>query len=556
MPASDTRQRVDIRPTRINRPLKALTGADKWAPLRNACYTDHELFIREFFKGFFWGELSPMHRMFCEWEREPDRKGVNTVTAAPRGHAKTVFRGLIKPIHAIVYGYRHFIVLIGYSSNEAEGKTGDIRNQLLHNEHLIEVYGSLLDKRAGKTDFVTTNGVRVLARSTGKQVRGLRHGEHRPDYIICDDILDKEGVQTPEQRDKTHTWFFKDLMGAVETQKTSTGQSITCVDVINTCLHQDDLVNKDLLNKPGWERNKFKALLSWATRTDLWDEWKAIYTQLENPNAAEDARAFYEANKAAMDEGTAVLWPGGESYYDLQVYIIQNGLASFYSEKQNDPFDPERQILNPDACERFGVFWPGDAGWPADLRRNDGFVVKRENGQPIHSSQLKSVAFHDPAMADSKKSDYAAICVAATDPHGYIYVLEVYLRRDPPSRQIENAYRLCERWGVEAFYLESVGFQELLRPLYAEEGKKQGKRLPLRSVDQHSNKVKRISKLEPYFSNGWLKLNQKIDPVFMDQLRLFPTTHDDGPDALEGCVAQLKASGGTIQTVNEGRLLR
>lgn len=38
----------------------------------------------------------------------------------------------------------------------------------------------------------------------------------------------------------------------------------------------------------------------------------------------------------------------------------------------------------------------------------------------------------------------------------------------------------------------------------------------------------------------------------MSQLVLFPTSHDDGPDALHGAVAQLKKGKGRVEQVSYG----
>jgi len=49
-----------------------------------------------------------------------------------------------------------------------------------------------------------------------------------------------------------------------------------------------------------------------------------------------------EANREKMLEGTEVLWPEWESYYDLMVIRESEGPRSFQSEKQNEPIDPQR----------------------------------------------------------------------------------------------------------------------------------------------------------------------------------------------------------------------
>lgn len=536
---------------RFNKPFLQYQPVAKangdYEAIRERAFRDHEFFVREFFEHHFWGDMSAMHEYFCQLESIPDRRGSNEVTAAPRGNAKTTFRVLMKVIHAIVYGYHPFIIIIGYSKAEAIDKVKDIRDELLTNEHLIEVYGKLLSPKAAKSDFITTNKVRVTARSKGGQVRGLKYGQSRPSYIILDDIESLESVNTPEQRMKTKTWFYKDVMGSGRPDGKSD------FEVVGTILHQEGLL-AELLQKPGWKGRKYQAILSWAQNQTLWEEWKAIYCALENQNAREDALKFYEANEAAMLEGVEVLWPTGETYYQLMEYTIQFGLASLYSEKQNDPYDPERQILNPDICKRFKVIWAGDANWPKEFQEQ-GFVVDCE-GKQYHSSQLKIIAFHDPALAETNKSDYASVCVCAQDPFGYVYVLESYIRRDPPAIQIRKALDLYSRWQVDTLYMEAVGFQELLKPLYHEELKSREGRFRIIGVDQHSNKIHRISTLEPYFSNGWLRLNQDTSPLLIDQLRLFPTTHDDGPDALQGCVERLKRPGGQIKVTNEGQFIR
>ena len=55
-----------------------------------------------------------------------------------------------------------------------------------------------------------------------------------------------------------------------------------------------------------------------------------------------------------------------------------------------------------------------------------------------------------------------------------------------------------------------------------------------------ASKYQRISTLEPDITNGYLLFADGIHPRLMDQLTLFPTSYDDGPDALQGAVAQLK----------------
>lgn len=125
-----------------------------------------------------------MHHDFFKAEAEPARRGRREAIAAPRGNAKTTIKLHIKAIHAIVYGYEPFILIMGHSKDEAKEKSLAILDELESNRLLIDVYGELAPRRGqstgggrwGQHNFVTTHGIRVLAKSRGQQVRGIRQG--------------------------------------------------------------------------------------------------------------------------------------------------------------------------------------------------------------------------------------------------------------------------------------------------------------------------------------------------------------------------------------------
>lgn len=526
--------------------------------IRDKCRGDYREFVKHFFNHLFWGEPSAMHRDMCEWESHPDRKGSNEVMAAPRGHAKTTLRVLVKAIHAICYSYEKFILVMAYSKGEATDKVKDILDELRTNEELQRVFGKLVPKYAGKTGFICTNRIktRVLARSKGGQVRGLRHRDTRPTLVLVDDIEDLAHAKSAEQRKKTREWFMKDVMGGLQTDKTSN------VIFVGTVLHSEGLL-AELLTTPGWRRKKYSAIISWATNSALWEQWESIYRNLDNPKALDDAKAFYEANKAAMDEGVEVLWPEGDSYYSLMEYKIKYGLASLYSEKQNDPYDPEAQILHPENAKRFKVIWPHDPDWPGELDDyREGFVVQWSDDpdRQIHSDEMTIIGFWDPALAESLGSDYAAISICAQDENKYIYALETWMEKSGYERQIQKAFELWDRWGVETMHLEAVLFQKLLLPLvknYQEVLEEKGEpyQMNIRPVKVHTDKTARIARLEPYFNNQWLLLNEKTPKILIEQLTVFPTAeNDDGPDALEGAVSRLRRPRGNVQVVQGGNV--
>jgi predicted phage terminase large subunit-like protein len=147
------------------------------------------------------------------------------------------------------------------------------------------------------------------------------------------------------------------------------------------------------------------------------------------------------------------------------------------------------------------------------------------------------IAFYDPALAESKKSDYAT-CKRC---RWLYYCLDGFLEKVPITRQLEQVFYRYKAWGFTHFYVETVSFQKLLKMNYRDmQAQHPDCQFVIIGVDHHHNKEKRISTLEPLITNGYLLFSDSLPSLFIDQLTQFPTTYEDGPDALQGAVAQLK----------------
>ncbi len=504
-------------------------------------YQDFEFFVRSFFPHYCQKPFSRMHQDFFEDEVKPMLRARRDVIAAPRGHAKTTFKALFKVIHAIVYDYEPFILIVAHSTPEAEEKVETVLQELCHNKLLQEVYGPLAPVRGqthtkarwGKKRFVTQNGVRVMGKSRGEQLRGIRYGANRPSLMICDDIESLEGVMTYEQRHKTYDWFMKDLMKAGQTDGS------TNITVIGTCLHPESLL-MNLLETPGWNGRKYQAVTRFSDAKEHWKEYTVIYTNLSNPTRVKDAQAYFRVNQSAMLADTEVLWPEGDPYEQLMRMRIDEGEASFRSEKQNEPYDPDRQIFKMTEAKQFEFI--------IENNRLLGLRWLGGSEKVVMLDQFeKVVAFHDPAMAEKKESDYAAIVVCAKDYEGHIYVLDTWVERATPDGQIRKAFKLFDRWGFGTLYLESNNFQKLLNNVYREyQEQRPGKNMSVSCVTSHENKYKRISMMEPDIVRGHLLFSSTLPKRFMDQMTMFPTSYDDGPDALHGAWYQLRRRGGRV----------
>ena len=51
-----------------------------------------------------------------------------------------------------------------------------------------------------------------------------------------------------------------------------------------------------LVQNPAFDSQLYKSIIEWADNDDLWDRWKEIYSDMENPNRRVAADKFYYEN--------------------------------------------------------------------------------------------------------------------------------------------------------------------------------------------------------------------------------------------------------------------
>lgn len=437
--------------------------------------------------------------------------GTRQAVAAPRGHAKSTNLTFKDSLHAVVYAYKHYILILSDTSDQANGFLAAIKEEMEENEALREDFGELAGRTWRDDVIVTKNRVKVQAKGAGQKVRGLKHKNWRPDLIILDDCENDENVRTPEQRAKLESWYYKAV--------SKCGDSYTDIIYIGTLLHYDSLLAKVLKN-PGYVSRKYKAVMAFSRADALWKRWEEIYADLSDTQRTGTARAFFEEHRAEMLAGTEVLWEEKLSYYDLMEMKLTEGDAAFNSEEQNEPINPEDCLFNEEWFEFFELH-------DIDLR----------------DKRYRLFGFVDPSLGKSKKSDFSAILTGALDSEtGYMFVVDADVERRHPDKimddVLEKSLWLETEYGrrYEAFGAETNQFQWFLKEQMAKESAKRKIYLPLTEVQQTSDKTLRIQTLQPYIKNKYIRF-RKNQKLLLEQLKYFPMAdHDDGPDALEGLV--------------------
>ncbi|MBE6995649.1 MAG: hypothetical protein E7429_02795 [Ruminococcaceae bacterium] len=435
-------------------------------------------------------------------------KGSRCAIAAPRGHAKSTVMSLKNVLHAALYGYKQYILLISDTETQAVGFLDAIKNELETNERIIKDFGDQVGKTWKSSSVLLANGCRIDAVGSGQKLRGRRNYQRRPDLILCDDIENDEGVRTVEQRQKTADWFWKAVC--------KSGDNYTDILFIGTILHHDSLL-ANLLENPGFRGLTFRAVIAEAT-SPLWQEWERLITDLSDSDREKTALAFFRKRRREMLKGAKVLWPEKFSYYDLRLMRLTEGEAAFNSEMQNQPIDPSACLFS---SQWFRYYQPCEVDFSAPRFRFYGYC--------------------DPSLGRSASSDYSAIITLAVDGEsGLSYVWDADIQRRHPDRIIQDILdkeRLLRREtgrGYTLFGAETNQFQWFLKEQLARESARQGLYLPVQGVRSTEDKTMRVESLQPDVKNGYIRFraDQKL---LLHQLSQFPLgAHDDGPDALEG----------------------
>lgn len=416
------------------------------------------------------------------------------------------------------YDKERLILIASNTQEQAINLLKDIKHQLKNNPLIVSDFPEICRGPRPKpwrdSKIQLPNGAMICVYGASQNPRGIKHDKDRPGLIICDDLENEEQAESEEQRDKLSSWFSRTLL--------NTGHPDTNVVVIGTILHQDSLLATlvDRQRKPGWGGTTYQAAKQFSSQPQLWEKWVSIfrgnddYAKRTGPNAA---RVYYAVNRRQMLEGTEVLWPERESYYDLMVMRETEGLRSFQSEKQNEPIDPQLCIFK----EENFMFWD-------DEYRDVQHLID------CVGSGARFFGACDPSMGKSRKGDYTAIVILLRDVRSKInYVIATDLTHSSPSAAIDKIIEYTRMYRFTQFAVESNNFQQLMIDDLKRRVVKYNRRFRIHEITSRSNKQSRIASLEPYVTQGNLRFCRK-HAMLLGQLTQFPLAkNDDGPDALE-----------------------
>lgn len=277
---------------------------------RNSHYWFFSIYLNHYIKYAF----APFHNeMFHLTEDISNRLAV---LVAFRGSGKSTIISLSYVIWAVTgIQQKKFILIISQTQSQAKLHMANIKRELENNELLkadIGPFEEVSDEWGSNSIVLSNFNARITIASTEQSIRGLRHGEHRPDLVICDDVEDLNSVKTKEGRDKTFNWLSGEVLPI--------GDQETKIVIVGNLLHEDSLLMRLRQSiENGQLDGKFfsfplvnsKDQIAWTSKFPTTDEIKKLRTTIGT-----DSAWYREYLLRIISDADRLVHPEWIHYYD------------------------------------------------------------------------------------------------------------------------------------------------------------------------------------------------------------------------------------------------
>lgn len=407
--------------------------------------------------------------------------------AAPRGFGKSTILGLAKAARHALYATRKFIVIVSNTKDQAIEHLNTLKAEIESNDQIEAIFGSLKGDIWREDRILLSNGVYIVAKGSGQQIRGLKRGTSRPDLILCDDLENDEMCQSEERRQKFRRWFYTDLL------RSGIRSGMDCeVVVLGTILHQDALL-QNLLNDDQWVSVRLEAFD---------DNYKSNYPEFLSDSEI-DAMREDALNNGLLDE--------------------------LMREYRNIPVAEE--------TKPFRTFTRYAEGDPLFIRFLRG----------INDRSIFTAIIVDPSRTENPTSDKSGIIAAGFDLElGSIFFHDCWKDYCDPVTLLNQAFDMADMLKTDKIFIEEDGLKLWLTTVARSvmmTRKKMYDIIPLQSRGRDKNS--RIVKLVPLYRIGAILHNASTMGKLESELKDYPKAKDDHLADCGGyCVDILKDLGG------------
>lgn len=467
-------------------------------------------------------EMAGIHKEFFKLCDDVDAgTGTNLAIAAPRGHSKSGIFSNAYVLKGIVFRQlsHRYILVVSETDDLSKKLIGWCNKQLKFNKKLIEDFGCLLyenpmaNERDNESSFITRANQLVEASSSGKQLRGKRHGALRPTSVVVDDPSSMNNEGTKEARQKLIDWYNAVVLpiGGKTTNHILVGTMVSATGLLAHVLKRRDF-------RPCF----YDAIVSEPEFPKMWEEYIDLYLHGEDG----EAETYYQNHEAAMMLGVETAWEWRWTYKALMERKANMGTKTFNSEYRNRAFSEDEKFFFTD---QFGYYT-----YYHDPITGDRSCVY--DGERYSLRDMSISAAWDIAMGKSARSCYNALVITGRhEATGRIFVLEEYATKEPPHKFMNGIIDRVRSYRPNLLLVETINAQHEFYRQLQEELPRQGlystKVVDVKS--QKSSKDQRIESLEPYCVNKSLIFN-KNHKLLLDQMDAYPYgDYVDSVDALQ-----------------------
>jgi predicted phage terminase large subunit-like protein len=406
--------------------------------------------------------------------------------AAPRGFAKSTAITHSYTLAKICFREAQFVVIVADTEAQAILFLNDIKKELMENDDLRVMFGVDTLPKDSETDIIVrfTDGhlCKIVAKGSGKAMRGLKWRNLRPDLVVCDDMENDELVMNKDRRDKHKKWFAGTLMPILSDKG--------CIRIVGTILHADSLLESFMpkLNDKFTRTNDLKV---WATH---YRGWYALKYRAHNKDF------------------TKLLWPDRktkEVLMKIRDYYESIHLLDVYSQEYlHHPIDESN----------------------THFRRSDFLAMTDEDrGRP-----KEYYITMDLAVTTKAATDYSVFMVWGVDSDSYIHVENVIRQRMDSLEIVNTIFELVGIYDPVMVVTEKGTIANSILPAIYKRMDEDDTFFPFELLPSTTDKLQRSQAIRLRARAGRVKCDKEAAwwATFEDEVMMFPrSAKDDQVDA-------------------------
>lgn len=235
-----------------------------------------------------------------------------------RGLAKSVWCDLVIPLWLWLNGEDVYVLLIGVNETAAQRLLSDLQAELEANPRIIHDFGEQKLIGSWEDGEFITRDLRLIGKAlgVGQKPRGLRVRSRRPNYIVGDDLDNKEVSKNPRRVDEYAEWILRDLLPTMDGE-------VRRFLMPNNFHHPVSIQESIRVKRPSWRVDRVDAYDP-VTKLPRWKEkYDPDYYRIqEGPDGIGILASMAEFNNTPHIEGKIfkaeqIQWVGHGVYPNL-----------------------------------------------------------------------------------------------------------------------------------------------------------------------------------------------------------------------------------------------